>query len=367
MDEKIILIAEEYPSHSGGVAYFSDVLAKKYTKEGRLKGVISLSEYKPATRNFAIVHIQLPSRNYGKYPFDDFLIFRKLNSLFLRVWWRISGSRWKPVKKALKTLLYNPKQDILFFTYHVHYPGLFKRIHKRFQGNQWILYHGLDLLGFKDYPKPVIETTRIAEKVIFNSKATQRLFQDLGFSAKSAEVIHPFLDVEYLQSLDLLSKEKLETNLGIEFGDKLLITSICRLIRRKGIHFAIEIVEHLINKGVRVVYLIGGNGPEYESLKSLAEEKNLINHIHFLGYVDDVIKYSIFSESEIFLMPNYDDGGADFEGFGISFLEADYYNNMIIGGSHGGAVEALEFCKNAKFFHFPEELNQAMVYLDKFK
>lgn len=70
--KQIIIIAEEFPSHSGGVSYFSDVLAKKYHKENVLKGVISLSPFALEKRVFPIIHVPLTGRNYGSFPLDDF-------------------------------------------------------------------------------------------------------------------------------------------------------------------------------------------------------------------------------------------------------------------------------------------------------
>lgn len=359
----IILICEEYSSRPGGVAYFSDVLAKKYHREGELKGVISLSPDEPAARNFPVEHILLSRRSYGKMPLDQYPLTRKINSLFFKVYIGLTGGQWKPVLKALKALEYRPGEDVLFFTYQVHFPDLFSRLYRHYGGEQWILYHGLDLLGFKNHPQKVQQNTRVAGKVIFNSRATQQLFGDLGYTAGKQEVIHPFLDEEYLESLDLLTLAEMEQRTGLALKDQIIITSICRLVRRKGIHFALEIVEELVRQGRPIQYLIGGTGPELERLKNLVEEKGLTSTVHFLGYVDDLLKYSILNISKVFLMPNYDDGGDDFEGFGISFLEAGYYDNLVIGGKHGGAEEALEMISNGYSFLYPENISFATTYI----
>lgn len=342
--KQIIIIAEEFPSHSGGVSYFSDVLAKKYHKENVLKGVISLSPFALEKRVFPIIHVPLTGRNYGSFPLDDFWLTRKLNSLLYKTYATLTGRLWRPVVKALQAIDYKPENDVLFFTYQVHQPDLFKILYQKFKGDQWMLYHGLDLLGSKRFPKPVEDVSRNATRILFNSKATKNLFTELGFSsAAPQDVMYPFLDEDHLRTLKLYSVDQLESSIGVDLKNTIVFTSICRLVKRKGIHFAIDIVETLIkDKHFNIQYFIGGAGPEMQFLKDKVERIGLSAHIHFLGYVDDLLKYSLLNKSKVFLMPNYDDGGGDFEGFGISFLEAGYYGNHVIAGNHGGAIEAME-------------------------
>lgn len=351
-----ILIAEEFPSHSGGVAYFSDVLAKRYHSQGQLKGVISISSFIPEPREFKVNHIILPSRNYGSMPLDHIVPFRKINSAIFKLKNRLSGSLSKPILEALAELNYDPLLDVLFFTYQVHFPNLFTLIHQHFNGKQWILYHGLDLLGYKRSPEIITRTCDVANKVFFNSNATLNLFTELGFKSKNTEILHPFLDTPYLKQLKLEPLEQLEKKLDIEIKGSIVITSICRLVKRKGIHFAVEMIKSLINKGFKIKYLIAGDGPESENLKKLVSREHLENNIFFLGYVDDIMKYSLLHISKVFLMPNYDDGGTDFEGFGISFLEAGYYDNLVVGGNHGGSVEALDLIEKSISFN-PERID----------
>jgi glycosyltransferase involved in cell wall biosynthesis len=335
------------------VAYFSDVLAKKYHKEGVLKGVISLSPHQPEARNFPLVHVPLIGRNYGSMPGDDWIFFRKLNSLFSKTWNTLIGKPGKPVIKALESLNFNAKTDVLFFTYQVHQPSLFEILHQKYKGEQWMLYHGLDLIGFQKFPSSIDYVLNHASKMLFNSEATMLLFLELGFkTAVPKEVIHPFLDEDYINSLELYSTEQLESITNVPLKETILFTSICRLVKRKGIHFAIDIVANLTEKtDGNIQYLIAGTGPELESLKNKVRDMGLLERIHFLGYVDDRLKYSLLKQSKVFLMPNYDDGGGDFEGFGISFLEAGYFGNHIIAGSHGGAIEAMQYLKSFELMH----------------
>jgi len=62
----------------------------------------------------------------------------------------------------------------------------------------------------------------------------------------------------------------------------------------------------------------------------------------FVGQVSHDEKFNLLAQADAFVMPNRSLGGRDFEGFGISFLEAGEAEAVAIGGRHGGACEALE-------------------------
>jgi len=53
-------------------------------------------------------------------------------------------------------------------------------------------------------------------------------------------------------------------------------------------------------------------------------------------------KFPPLNISSIFIMPNRGEKGNDFERFGISFLEASYFKNVVIGGRSGGASKAIK-------------------------
>jgi phosphatidylinositol alpha-1,6-mannosyltransferase len=360
----IIMICEEYPAHPGGVAHFSKTLAKGLMAEKKLKGLISLSSYRPEPGDLKVFWVKLPRRR--SFPkLDRYVLIRKFLSLLSRVYTTFYYFFRDPIGRALKKLNYDSRKDVLFFTYQVHFPGLALSLRKKYGSRIWLLYHGLDLLDAKKYALPVQKTVDQAEKVFFNSNATAKLFDELGFHCRNFEVKYPTIDTAYLEQLDLLTIGQLEDRFGVSLKGKFIITSVCRLVKRKGIHFAIDIIADLVKENYNVIYLIVGTGPEMMALQQKVDKLKLNEYILILGFVSDIEKYSLLNASCVFLMPNYDDGGNDFEGFGISFLEAGYFDNFVIGGNHGGAVEALRLVPNSKAFNFPDEVDRSIEYLEK--
>ena len=89
------------------------------------------------------------------------------------------------------------------------------------------------------------------------------------------------------------------------------------------------------------LYVIVGDGEEYNSLKNLTRNMDLTNNVIFLRSIDDDIKNALLQKSDIFLMPSIEEGNS-VEGFGISFLEAALFKTPCIGGITGGASDAMK-------------------------
>jgi phosphatidylinositol alpha-1,6-mannosyltransferase len=90
-----------------------------------------------------------------------------------------------------------------------------------------------------------------------------------------------------------------------------------------------------------VRYLIVGDGPGRESLQALAEAKGVSHLVHFVGAVPEPDLPKWYRVADLFVLPNRIDG-ADFEGFGIVFLEAAASGLAVIAGRSGGAPEAID-------------------------
>jgi len=90
-----------------------------------------------------------------------------------------------------------------------------------------------------------------------------------------------------------------------------------------------------------VTYLCAGSGPYEETLRSLAAEHGVSDHVVFAGQVADEDKYAYYDACDLFVMPSRRDGQT-VEGFGLSFLEAWHASKPVLGGRHGGVLELVE-------------------------
>ena len=107
----------------------------------------------------------------------------------------------------------------------------------------------------------------------------------------------------------------LKIKMGIPSNAKIIL-SVCRLIPRKNLEFALAVVKKLIKKKYMIKYLIVGGGPEKKKLEEISEKLKISSFVHFFNYTGDSELREIYENSDIFFMPS------KHEAFGISALEA---------------------------------------------
>ena len=135
----------------------------------------------------------------------------------------------------------------------------------------------------------------------------------------------------------------------------IVFSTVSRLVKRKGIDIAIRIVHALAGMGHPVRYYIGGVGGEGERLGALIRELKAGEYIFLLGSLEEAEKYRLLADSDVFILPTHSNKNTDFEGFGISFIEASLFGNVVIGGNHGGVTEAVVDGETGFLFDFDEE------------
>lgn len=86
--------------------------------------------------------------------------------------------------------------------------------------------------------------------------------------------------------------DELRRSLGISESDRVIVT-VSSLTKYKGIHYVIEAIPKIVERIGNLKYLIVGEGPERENLKTLTAQLGVQDHVVFVGPVphDDVGKY----------------------------------------------------------------------------
>jgi phosphatidylinositol alpha-1,6-mannosyltransferase len=85
--------------------------------------------------------------------------------------------------------------------------------------------------------------------------------------------------------------------------------------------------------------LLGGIGPLEASLKQLRESLALRDCVEFLGKLSQKSLPSYFALCDIFALTSKSENR--WEGFGLVYLEANYYERPALGGNEGGVPEAI--------------------------
>ena len=327
-DSNIYIFSADAKPKAGGVAEFTHQIAKALHDLKRLGAVIT-----PQQQTGALPYpIRAPSLPEGLSENTDWEALKKLQAAWM----------WGALLRRGGNLAWQQARDrqpILFVTY---LDALFGPPILRFCEQAgirlWTLFHGLEIMQLQDqHPDLLARAHRQADRFFFNSRATRDLYRrETGRNPQSSEILHPSLDFDKLEALD---PEPLPVEIP---GESVVFSSVCRLVERKGLHRAVRAFREAKADGELkdVVYLIAGKGPEKKRLRKLAGDEEG-RSIFFLGYISDSQKKTLLSRSVGFLHPNYSRNRTDFEGFGISLVEAAWFGCSVLGGDQGGVPEAI--------------------------
>lgn len=128
----------------------------------------------------------------------------------------------------------------------------------------------------------------------------------------------------------------------------LIMLSLCRMNRQKGIDYAIRALAEIVARDpdFPAVYVAAGIGPDLDHFKSLAAELSLQGRVLFPGNIPYDRVPEAFAASDMYIQPSQPVG--DFlESFGISFVEAQASGLPCIGSDWGGVPEAVNPGKSA--------------------
>lgn len=147
------------------------------------------------------------------------------------------------------------------------------------------------------------------------------------------------------------SRKYLNEHFGLQLNGVHLLLTVGRLIKRKGHSWFISEVLPRIESPV--VYIIIGDGPQGNTIKSLISKSVSGVQILNLGRQPDEVLKRAYSAASLFIMPNIRVPG-DMEGFGVVLLEANVANtpavasdiegirDVIKNGANGYKLPALE-------------------------
>ncbi len=137
--------------------------------------------------------------------------------------------------------------------------------------------------------------------------------------------------------------------LSLKIIKKFQIKSYCllyigRLSKEKGIYTMINAIQNIVKQYPLIKLLIIGFGPEYDTLQSKIEKRNLEKNIILVGKIphNKIIKF--YNTADILLTPSLN------EGFGITCLEAMACHTPVIASNVGGIPEILKHNYNGLLF-----------------
>ena len=218
--------------------------------------------------------------------------------------------------------------------------GIFLKI---FRKPVVLTVHGLDITFSNFFYQCVIpRCISLLDKVICISRNTQKECINRGIPAHKIVVIPDGFTDEFLIQKDrTYLRESIGKKFSIDLNHKQIILSVCRLVKRKGIHWFVQEVMPLIAKdSPECVYLVAGEGPFRSIVENSIKSQSLEDRVFLLGRIDDDTLKILYNVADIFVMPNIPVEG-DIEGFGVVLLEAASCKLPIVASSLEGIKDAL--------------------------
>jgi len=139
------------------------------------------------------------------------------------------------------------------------------------------------------------------------------------------EVIPNFVPDNFLE----VSQQKAKTSYYRKSGE-VVLTHISNFRPLKRVLDLVDIMEKLLKKH-KVKLLMVGDGPDRSKMEQVCRERNLYNHITFLGKQENVEE--VLSNTDIFVLPSAE------ESFGLALLEAMACGVPCVSTNAGGLRE----------------------------
>jgi len=131
-----------------------------------------------------------------------------------------------------------------------------------------------------------------------------------------------------------------------KLGERPTAVCLSRLVPRKGQDALIKALPSIRRRVDGAALVIVGGGPYLDTLRKLATDRGVAEHVTFTGGVQAAELPAHHAMADVFAMPCRTRGaGMDVEGLGIVYLEASATGVPVIAGLSGGAPETVRHNK----------------------
>jgi len=181
------------------------------------------------------------------------------------------------------------------------------------------------------------------DAMTFVSRSTRSRFASAFGPEASLEYLPPGVDTDRFRP-DPAGRAELRDRYRL--GGRPTVVCVSRLVPRKGQDVLIKALPSIRRRADGAALVIVGGGPYLETLRTLAQDCGVADHVTFTGGVPGDELPAHHALADLFAMPcRTRGGGMDVEGLGIVFLEASATGVPVIAGESGGAPEAVQHNK----------------------
>ncbi len=323
---KLLIFSPYYPPHTGGLESHADEFNKFMSPH-----VSKIKVFTPRLPFDAIEKETL----YGNVEIVRFPAFEIIQNYPVPKFW--SATFWK-----LFSSLFRENYDVVISRTRFFLTSLLALIYAKIKKVKWIhIEHGSDFVqlssSFKTLIAKLYDWTfgflifRTSDQNISISKAVQKFVQK--FDKRESPVIYRGLDMAEIDAI-LPNSTLKET-----YDGKTIISFVGRLYKWKGVENSILAIKSLPPEiKNQLVFLIIGNGEDFQTLKKLSKNESCIQ---MLGNLPRKETIGILKISDIYLHSAYSGGGLS-----TALLEAMYCGCTIIATPNEGADEVVNDNEN---------------------
>lgn len=127
-------------------------------------------------------------------------------------------------------------------------------------------------------------------------------------------------------------------------GGPLELVSVCRLVEKKGIEYALRALAAVRNTAPQLDwrYTVVGDGPLAPGLKTLCHELGLADRVRFVGPLAHAAVKDELARAHVFLLPSVTAADGDVEGVPVALMEAAAAGLVVVSTRHSGIPELIE-------------------------
>jgi phosphatidylinositol alpha-1,6-mannosyltransferase len=206
-----------------------------------------------------------------------------------------------------------------------------------------VLLYGADVWG---YPSRVEQwllraVCRRAKRLLTITRYTEREIHQAIPAAPPIALVPCTIDPKEMEAYRVPQGQDPKAEFGLA-GKRVILTASC-LGFRKGHLPVLEAIAELVREYPDLVYVYTGRGPARAAIEDKVKELGLAEHVRAMGFVDYPTLMRLYQAADVFAMVSYNpDNPADFEGFGIVYLEAGYWGVPSVAARYGGPVEVVQ-------------------------
>ncbi|MFW9828930.1 MAG: glycosyltransferase family 4 protein [Candidatus Thorarchaeota archaeon] len=198
-------------------------------------------------------------------------------------------------------------------------------------GNEFLIHSKFSIRSYyyKNLDRIILHTVKLKNLILKIHYLNENII----------EIIPPGLNLKDYEIIESSSDLRKEFNIS---DNDFVMLSVGRHVSRKNFDLVIKAVFEIkkIYPDISIKYYLIGSGPYTKNLKKLVSSLDLGKIVIFLGECDDLKRNKFYKLSDLFLMPSIAEKES-IEGFGVVFLEANYFKLPVIGAISGGMIESI--------------------------